>query len=473
MHRLLIVEDEKMIRQGLAVMAQRADVSIGQIMQCRNGMEALDIINDVPVDAVLTDIRMPKMDGIELVKRLNKMEQPPQIAVVSGFDDFNYAVTMMQYGVIDYILKPVKREKVEAVLQKIEHNLSIENEQKNNSERVFFHHLKAIIMGDTIISDNVLSLERQFGGYLQQNKYAVLVVNEFPQAFADQPGCFIVKDINGQQVLFCQEKVLEKILSELPEAAGVGISGLYDILSDAKIAYGEAVEARKTAFIKGQKYYQYEHKKAIDMGLPEYFCEQFVQKFPTDKYERAYKELQNLYFLAAHDKISIDQILSCINQIQYQLKIKYPHSIQESLQPLDYNNIDAYREQEKQWMIQMRSSLKEQFDTDKNQEKIHQAIDYIRENYRTELNMAVVSNYVSMNYSLFSIAFKEYTGVNFVNYLKLIRIQEAKRLLEETEDKILDISKKVGYENEKHFMKTFKKMCGVSPSEYRKNITVV
>lgn len=84
--------------------------------------------------------------------------------------------------------------------------------------------------------------------------------------------------------------------------------------------------------------------------------------------------------------------------------------------------------------------------------------------------MAVVSNYISMNYSLFSYVFKQYTGNNFVNYLKEIRIEAAKRLLEETDMKVIDISSRVGYENEKHFMKTFKAACGVSPTEYRKNM---
>ena len=82
--------------------------------------------------------------------------------------------------------------------------------------------------------------------------------------------------------------------------------------------------------------------------------------------------------------------------------------------------------------------------------------------------MAMVSNYVSMNYSLFSIEFKNYTGMNFVNYLKEIRIKAAKRLLENTELRIQEVGKMVGYENYKHFMKIFKNICGVSPSEYRK-----
>ncbi len=83
--------------------------------------------------------------------------------------------------------------------------------------------------------------------------------------------------------------------------------------------------------------------------------------------------------------------------------------------------------------------------------------------------MALVSNYVSMNYSLFSLAFKKYTGTNFVNYLKDIRIAEAKRLLSQTDERLQDISRRIGYDNEKHFMKTFKSICGISPSEYRRN----
>lgn len=99
-----------------------------------------------------------------------------------------------------------------------------------------------------------------------------------------------------------------------------------------------------------------------------------------------------------------------------------------------------------------------------------QAIAYIDENFDKDLNMAVISNYVSMNYSLFSYAFKQYTGKNFVNYLKELRVNEAKRLLEETDLRVIEISQKVGYENEKHFMKLFKSQCGVSPTEYRKNM---
>lgn len=118
----------------------------------------------------------------------------------------------------------------------------------------------------------------------------------------------------------------------------------------------------------------------------------------------------------------------------------------------------------------MQQVIIDEFNDYRNKEKINTAVRYIHENYSKNLNMAVVSNYISMNYSLFSLNFKEYTGMNFVNYLKKIRIDEAKKLLQDTEEKVLDISQAVGYDNEKSFMKVFKSVCGVSPTEYRKNI---
>lgn len=122
-----------------------------------------------------------------------------------------------------------------------------------------------------------------------------------------------------------------------------------------------------------------------------------------------------------------------------------------------------------EWLLALHERINSRFDTNRNQQKIKQAIAYLQENYDRDLNMAVVSNHISMNYSLFSSLFKEYTGSNFVSYLKGIRMEAAKRLLEETDLRIVRISAMVGYDNEKHFMKTFKASCGVSPSEYRKN----
>ena len=136
---------------------------------------------------------------------------------------------------------------------------------------------------------------------------------------------------------------------------------------------------------------------------------------------------------------------------------------------LSFEDIDEYREGLMEWIMKLRESICESDDSVAKM-KIKAAVEYVKENYMKDLNMAVVSNYISMNYSMLSYLFKQYTGTNFVNYLKDIRIREAKKLLTETDMKIIEVSRAVGYDNEKHFMKTFRAECGVSPGEFRKNM---
>ena len=147
-----------------------------------------------------------------------------------------------------------------------------------------------------------------------------------------------------------------------------------------------------------------------------------------------------------------------------------PEKQEKCPRPLQYRDADLFLDAFEEWIHVYRESLKSQT---AGKEKMEEAISYIRENYAKDLNMAMVSNHICMNYSMFSAAFKEHTGVNFVNYLKEIRIAEAKRLLLQTEDKITEIAKQVGFENDKHFMKSFKTACGVSPSEFRKDYKMV
>ena len=102
MKTLLLVEDEKLIRQGVRSMIERSGVEIENIIECNNGEAALEILKNQEVDVMFTDIRMPKMDGITLVSKASEFKKKPLIAAVSGFDDFDYAVGMLKNGVQEY-----------------------------------------------------------------------------------------------------------------------------------------------------------------------------------------------------------------------------------------------------------------------------------------------------------------------------------------------------------------------------------
>ena len=117
MKTLLIVEDEKLIRQGVKNMIQRSGVPIEVIIECNNGEAALEILKEQKIDVMFTDIRMPKMDGIQLVQAMKELPYQPLTVVISGYDDFSYAVEMLRMGVKEYILKPVDRNQINSIME--------------------------------------------------------------------------------------------------------------------------------------------------------------------------------------------------------------------------------------------------------------------------------------------------------------------------------------------------------------------
>ena len=139
MNTLLVVEDEKLIRQGIVAMIRRSSVPVEEILECRNGEEALEILRKQRVDVMFTDIRMPKMDGLTLVNKIEELSQKPVVIVLSGYDEFSYAVEMMKHGVRDYILKPIKRETIEQLLENLERELSETRETEEEEERCFLN----------------------------------------------------------------------------------------------------------------------------------------------------------------------------------------------------------------------------------------------------------------------------------------------------------------------------------------------
>ncbi len=120
MNTILIAEDEKFIRKGLVTMVRRSGVPVETILEARDGEEALELLRQNQVDLLITDIRMPKMDGIALVSQLGALDHQPMVLVISGYDDFSYAVEMLRSGAFDYLLKPVERERLFEALEKLE-----------------------------------------------------------------------------------------------------------------------------------------------------------------------------------------------------------------------------------------------------------------------------------------------------------------------------------------------------------------
>lgn len=477
MKKLLIVEDEKMIRQGIRAMVERSGVEVEEILEGKNGEEALGILKSTKVDVMITDIRMPKMDGIELVKSVQSLQDKPQIVVVSGYDDFNYAVEVLRQGARDYLLKPIEREKLSSVLNKINQEIANQESQTTVIKQIGNQQFKYLILNEKINEEEVQAIEEQFSTLFLNEKYVVCFSNCTTGLPVHTKNAIVLNDVEGFTVLIVEERELQSLLQEELKEYSVGISQAHEGIRQLRAAYLEAASARKEAFVKCVPFCYYSEKEVEYEKIPEDFAEQFVQLFGSAKIEGSLSKMSNMIYKAKNNKISPEKLLSVSESILNQLIETYERIIEFDIRefeklkdPLRYKNANEYFALFQDWITRMQQFILDEFNDYKNKEKINMAMKFIHENYAKDLNMAVVSNFISMNYSLFSLNFKQYTGMNFVNYLKKIRIDEAKKLLQETEDKIIDISQAVGYDNEKHFMKTFKSVCGVSPTEYRKNM---
>lgn len=485
MKTLLIVEDEKMIRQGIRTMAQRSGVPIDVIMECNNGEAALEILKEQQIDVMFTDIRMPKMDGIELVQRASELENPPLMVAISGYDDFSYAVEMLRNGVREYILKPVDRDKIKEVLEKLNDEVEKKVESVNNDRSYGKQQMKYLLANKEITPDEIALLKKKYDDYFYQGEFAICCCAPDIE-IEENESVIVLNDVDEGCVCVISEESLEAFMRNEISNLAAGISTKHRGIEELQKAYSEAIDARRKAFCTGETVVYGQIEKDIPAGLKENAkklldensCMQRLQLIGTNKtdeidlqWDKLFTEVEKLRIKPEHFFIKMEEFLQGVLKIyRNAITDEDKKRLDQFYKFLQYNCLEDYREDLMEWIIDLHDKINNSEDSNGNQQKIKMAIEYIEDNYDSDLNMAVVSNYISMNYSLFSFSFKQYTGTNFVNYLKAIRMKKAKELLAETDMKVVEISQSVGYDNEKHFMKTFKNECGVSPTEYRKNM---
>ncbi len=119
MYNLLILEDEIRIRQGIKLLIDLEELGITNVFEAENGLIGLEIIKEEKIDFVLADINMPKLNGLEFARNAKKIQPDIKIAMITGYDYLEYAVTALKIGVDDYVLKPVSKSDITGILQKL------------------------------------------------------------------------------------------------------------------------------------------------------------------------------------------------------------------------------------------------------------------------------------------------------------------------------------------------------------------
>lgn len=135
MYSILIADDERWVRASLKKIIERTELPFKVLHEASHGLEVLDLLKQNHVDVVITDIRMPIMDGLQLTQSLNEMEKNIDIIIVSGHDEFQYAQQAVKLGVRDYVLKPVMVEDMLAILNKLKDELLLKKQQEEEKKQ--------------------------------------------------------------------------------------------------------------------------------------------------------------------------------------------------------------------------------------------------------------------------------------------------------------------------------------------------
>jgi len=416
MYRLMIVDDDEIIREGLVKNINWNEYGIQVVAEAKNGKEALEKIELFIPEIILSDIKMPFMDGIELAKYLYEHNPQIKILLLSAYEEFEYAKKALQYHVSDYIMK---YESNDVILDRVKHLIiQYEIDKKHNE----------------IIDSNKDYLMKDF---IQQLCFNKLEKGEI-------------------------EKKIDDVNSEYK-------TGLFSVLSFAIETYNSKRETSIITLSNDQK---------IINHINEFFKQnEFITVVFQDKENikfvinyKGYVELTADMFrkkleLLVYEIESSHPINMQIGGGNFYTRIEDIHKsyleAEEALSTVKY--IEKGR----------RGSRVILFGTTKDKhgnmaETMDKIVQYINEHFSdTDLSLNTIARQVYLSPNYISTLFKKYLDVNISNYIIDIRMKKAAKLLRESDYKAYEIANMVGYTNSQYFSILFKRSIGISPTDYR------
>jgi two-component system response regulator YesN len=479
MQSVIIVDDEKVIRAGIRKILSESIEHI-TFHEAKNGEEALDLIREQRFDLVITDIRMPKMDGIRLMSAIaeERDEIKPHIIVLSGYDDFSYAQKAITYRAVSYILKPVERtELISAVSKAL--NAAEEN-RKNRVEKCLREFLDE---GKNYKGEYPLKIspgEPVYLGFVfsplgrNMNFAANVRIRERGALFFT-----IAQKENGLLLLIGESE--KDRLRDTVDFSGEGICAA---LSDKCVSFLGLTEARRQARIAMWDYmfsgrpgfYSYAEpahpldyrrirerlqKLAGSIGVaePDVIKQRIDELFLLEKIPEGNRAE---YFYALSEWISSELTSVYWNYINRDIYLTAKKSMLETLER--YRVIEEWKKNFFDFIIYLHVTIGKEYPS---HAFVRKALIWMEEHFVEDINMAMVANQVSVNYTWFSEKFREQTGFHFNEYLKRLRIEKAKELLETGRYLIYEVAEHSGYQDVKYFQKVFKEVTGLSPGEWR------
>lgn len=500
MYRVLIADDEKIGRKGVHFLLDQMEEEL-DIVEAKNGKEALEYIQNHSLDILLTDIKMPFLDGIGLIQEAVKIHPQLKIAIFSGYSDFEYAKKALSLGVLEYILKPVNPEEFKTTIQRIiaEVDKLHETQQDNirKEEIIKEHILYNLVNGNSGDQIEKKLVNRSINDYV--SSYHRLMLLEFPNNFfenADHILDVLKKDIHisfdylnlnlSQSLFFFEEDNIEKlkmIASDIYNSLQItyNVKGYIAISKSLTKSSSIKKEVEKMEdLLEGMYYhpdkhiyYTFDHQEEVISPYEE--IEELTNKVKHDIHIRDImairKDFEKFYSLYnAQNDFSNDYIKFLFSGMIKEIYKALSHSDEKEL---DKMIVRFYRTSDFKSLVALMNQFIEMLDKEFSQTKtlshseVRDVIKYVYNNYNLDLSVETLADHVCLAPSYLSHIFKKETGENLGKFIKRVRMTKAKEMLEETHERIVTIAVAVGYSNVSYFCQSFREYFGVSPQKYK------
>lgn len=523
--KIVIVDDEMRIGKLISKLIHYDEANMELLAVFNSSVEAYDYIVRENPDVVITDIQMPVIDGLELIRKIKDKGLQSHFIVISGYHEFEYARTALKYGVEDYLLKPVKEDELNKILLQVsqEHNESVIRNTQTEELKKSAKRERELVGRDALIQlyqqqylDSVESFNELYYTHFKNALFLPFIVKiDYP----NETGFYSTKDvvlvrniistINSKVSGVCFEQSYAVIRTgEIVGLLNFDNDNSKELLKiikecfvDIKDHIGTMFDAKVTMIISDSVIFEHINQeiKKLESGVSERLLLGVDRIITVDKYiaESKYTFDANLETRIQKSVLSFnsDDMKMLISEAYKKLKdsnaeagsyIKLAEVIINSFfsaftqsPQVDEEKKDVQRfiydcysvdmlvnylkDETNRFLNEMSKSYEK-----RTRKPIREAINYINEHYSEKITLEEISESAEMNTSYFSTLFKKETGENFQNYLTKVRIEKAKELLMTTNATMAEIAMKVGYMDTRYFSQSFMKIVGIKPSLYRK-----
>lgn len=504
MKKVLIVDDETLVRVTLRSLVAWEKYGMQVAADCNNGYQALEYLDEHKVDFLITDVKMPGISGLELLKRLKENEQAPVTVVLSGYNEFDLVREAFRLGACDYLVKAEMNAESMAQLltdinKKFWDNESKENEagasEVQETQSVSTRLPESGEYGVVILEiDDFQRQAVRFQDDIQTSLEEPMreLVNQIPKVkrygkwIAVHPGHYIfLYFVSGRE---CYQDEIKRVLKQMQSiwknymnlSVSVGVCDVRDA-SELETGMEEGENLLFLAPLLGKMALISEWENQNILRRIKESKEKY-ERFLTCLYEinEPESEEEKLLFFQALNKMSLpeakEETLSLISLLAFKFREYDDDFFQVFPENINYyekigrlttmTELERWMNNYITWILEY---LKQQLNGVQT-DIILRAKRFISDNFSNpELSLKSVADYVGLNEKYFTSKFTQKTGSTFRDYLTKLRVEKAKNLLKTTDLKIYEICESIGYNNVEHFNRMFKRLTDVSPSVYRRN----